>query len=448
MKDVEGNDTDKPTGGSGRGPKQAGEGPPKRWLEAGVWTPRMLEALEKGVKGGQWFSLWDKVYTPRNLAAAWQQVRANKGAACVDGMTIATFARHAEDQLLRLGEQLRTQRYCPQPIRRVMIPKPASTQKRPLGIPTLRDRIVQTALLNVMEPIFEHNFADHSYGFRPRRGCKDALRRVNQLLENGYHYVVDADIQSYFDSIPHATLMKRIGTHIADGRVMELLEKYLKAQVLDTTKRWSPEQGTPQGAIISPLLANIYLNPLDHLIGNAGYEMIRYADDLVILCKSAEAADKALELLRHWTEENGLMLHPEKTRIANANVRGEGFDFLGYHFECGKRWPRKKSEKKIRETIRLHTRRNNGNSMRTIIEGVNLILRGWFEYFKHSNRSTLKTVDAFTRGRLRSILRKRAKKRGRARGNDLLRWPISLFNNLGLFSLATTRDQLLQSSRR
>jgi RNA-directed DNA polymerase len=423
-------------------------GIPKYRPKAGAWTPRMLKALERGVKGGKWFSLWDKVHTRRNLDAAWIQVKSNKGAAGVDRMTLDKFKRHWDSQMDRLSERLRLSQYSPQPIRRVMIPKPGSNEKRPLGIPTVRDRIVQTALLNVLEPIFEHSFSAHSYGFRPGRGCKDALRRVQQLLRSAYTYVVDADIKGYFDNIPHEALMQRVEEHVADGRVLDVLRKYLKADILDAMNTWTPQQGTPQGAVISPLLANIYLNPLDHLMAEHGYEMTRYADDFIIQCKTRQQAEEALVIVKRWMENNGLTLHPEKTRIADAAKKGEGFDFLGYHFECGKQWPRKKSEKRFREAIKAKTRRNNGNNMLAIIGEINPMLRGWFGYYKHSLANTMTSMDGYVRGRLRSIMRKRQKKKGRARGDDHHRWPNAYFHALGLLSLAAARDQTLQSSRR
>jgi RNA-directed DNA polymerase len=329
-----------------------------------------------------------------------------------------------------------------------MIPKPGSSQKRPLGIPTVRDRVVQGAMLNAMEPIFERIFTPHSYGFRPGRGCKDALRRVDGLLKAGHTHVVDADIKGYFDSIPHEALMARVGEQIADGRLLGLLRAYLECGVLEGLDTWTPEQGTPQGAIISPLLANIYLNPLDHLMASAGCEMVRYADDFVILCRDRQQAEQALETVRGWMEANGLTLHPDKTRIADAARKGAGFDFLGYHFECGKKWPRKKSEKKLRERLKSLTRRNNPHSLPCVIEQVNPVLRGWYGYFKHSVASTMDNIDSYVRGRLRSILRKRQHRRGRARGNDHLRWPNDHFHSLGLFSLAKARQLTIQSSGR
>ena len=260
--------------------KQAGEVRARwAWAEPCVWTERMLTALEEGVKGGVWFSLIDKVSAPRVLRWAFEQVKKNGGAAGVDHETTAMYAERSEQHTEYLTRTLKEGSYQPAAVRRVMIPKPGSKEKRPLGIPTVRDRVVEKALQATIEPIFEREFAEHSYGFRPGRGCKDALRRVDQLLKAGYLWVVDADLQKYFDTIPHEPLMRLIEEKIADGRVLKLISKYLEQGVLEDMRYWQPETGTPQGAVISPLLSNIYLNPLDHLLAASGIEMVRYADD-------------------------------------------------------------------------------------------------------------------------------------------------------------------------
>jgi RNA-directed DNA polymerase len=243
------------------------------WVERAVWSDRMLRSLEKGIEGGKWFALIDKVYRLDNLRSAYSQVRQNAGSAGIDGQSVASFEARLEQQLLGLEEEVRTESYRPAAVKRVWIPKPGSEEKRPLGIPAVRDRVVQTALRNVIEPIFEREFAEHSYGFRPEKGAKDALRRVDELLKSGYHWVVDADIKGYFDNIPHQKLMKKIEKKISDGRVLGLIESYLKAGVIETCKEWTPtERGTPQGGVVSPLLANIYLNEMDWLLASHGME--------------------------------------------------------------------------------------------------------------------------------------------------------------------------------
>lgn len=415
------------------------------WTEPTVWTDRMLTALENGVQGGQWFSLIDKVYEPGNLRRAFERVKANAGAPGVDHETIEMFEAGLEQNLDRIAHLLKGGAYRPQPVKRVWIPKAGTKEQRPLGIPTVRDRVVQTALRHVLEPIFERDFAEHSYGFRPKRSAKDALRRVDTLLKAGYCWVVDADLKSYYDTIPHQPMLERVGEKVSDSRVMNLVEAMLKQDVMDSMREWQPDGGTPQGAVISPLLSNIYLNPLDQYMQIRGSEMVRYADDFVILCQSQADAIRALEQVQQWTVTAGLTLHPEKTRIVDATQPG-GFDFLGYHFEQGQRWPRRKSLQKFKDSIRLKTRRANGYSLSVIILKVNRTMQGWFQYFQHSRRFTFVVLDGWVRMRLRSILRHRHGGRGRGRGLDHRRWPNAFFVEHGLFSLTAAHAKVCQSS--
>jgi RNA-directed DNA polymerase len=413
----------------------------------------MLEALERGVKGGKWFSLIDKVYREDVLAIGWDKVLSNAGACGVDGITVERFGAQAESRLLAVKEHIGRGEYRPQPIRRVWIAKPGSAEKRPLGIPTVRDRVVQTALKMVVEPIFESGFAPQSYGFRPGRSCKDALRRVDELLEGGHAHVADIDIRGYFDSIPHDRLMELVERRIADGRVLGMIRGFLKAGVMEGMESWEPEDGTPQGGVISPLLANIHLDPLDWLMKGLGLEMVRYADDMVVLCRDAATARKALEEVGRWMAEAGLSLHPEKTRVVDMTVGGSHFDFLGYRFwrsRKGKlsRVVRPKSESKLRGNLRKLTRRANGHSLETIVGKINPILRGWFGYFKHASAHALAEMDGWVRNRLRGVLRKRRKGRGRARGRDNHRWPNRYFDTLGLFNLEAARAMEQSSLRR
>jgi RNA-directed DNA polymerase len=426
-------------------PKQAGQTGPLGWdwVERSVWTERMLEALHSGVRGGVWYSLMDKVYRASTLAVAWARVRRNGGGAGVDGQSVEAFEARAGHHLERLRQQLQAGTYRPFAVKRVWIDKPGSRQKRPLGVPTVRDRVVQTALRLVLEPIFEREFTPRSFGFRPGRGCTDALRLVVELLRGGCIWVVDADLKGYFDSIPHAGLMAQVRQRIADGRVLGLIEQFLCQGVLEGMRHWTPETGTPQGAVISPLLANIYLHPVDQAMASAGYEMVRYADDFVILCRSQARAEQALAAVRRLVGQRGLILHPDKTRVVNAAEAG--FEFLGYHFERGKRWPRDKSMAKLKDAVRAKTRRTSGQSLACIIADVNPTLRGWFGYFKHSHANTFPSVDGWVRRRLRSILRKRSKGRGISRGRDHQRWPNAYFRELGLYSLEAAHRSLLQS---
>ncbi len=424
-------------------PKQAGEIRARwAWVEPAVWTDRMLAALEEGVKGGVWFSLIDKVTSLRALTAAWRRVLANRGCGGVDHETVQQFSREAMSRLPDLSERLKNGTFEPLPVRRTYIRK-LDGKPRPLGIPVVRDRIVQSALRNALEPIFEREFSEHSYGFRPGRSARDALRRVDGLLKSGHRYVVDADLKSYFDTIPHDRLVDLVRQRVADSRVLALVTAFLNQGVLEGMREWTPTVGTPQGAVISPLLANIYLHPLDGLMQEAGYEMTRYADDFVVLCRTAEEAQKALELIQQWTLEVGLTLHPEKTRIVNMDEPG-GFDFLGYHFERDQRRPRDKSLEKFKEKIRAKTRRTNGQNIGVIIADLNRTTRGWYGYFKHSRKFVFENLDKWIRMRLRSILRRRQGRRGRGRGADHHRWPNAYFQTLRLFSMTTARAQECQ----
>ena len=424
------------------GAKQAGEArDPWWWVERTVWTDRMLTRLNSKEPANRvWYALVDKTYAPANLQSAFKKVWRKGGSAGADEQTVAHFERQAEAELARLHEQLRAGTYQPQPVRRAWIPKPGSREQRPLGIPAVRDRIVQGALRHVLEPIFETEFAEHSYGFRPGRGAKDALRRVDTLLKAGHDWVVDADLKSYFDTIPQDRLLALVKERVADGRVLALVASFLRAGVLEESQGWQPtECGTPQGGVISPLLANVYLDGLDHQMEQAGWAMVRYADDFVVLCRTETEAQSALAEVRAWVSEAGLTLHPEKTRIVNASMPG-GFDFLGYHFERGMKWPRQKSLKRLRERVRAKTSRVAGRSLKAIITEVNRTLRGWYGYFQHSQANVFPAVDGYVRRRLRSLMEKR---RGRTRqglGAAQARWPNQWFAQHGLLSLAAEHE--------
>lgn len=420
--------------------KQAGDAQWRSYgAEPGVWSERMLAALDKGVKGNKWFSLIDKVYADRTLELAWAKVSSNAGACGVDGITVERFGKDSQKRLLAVKEHLKEGSYQPKPVKRVMIPKPGSAQKRPLGIPTVRDRVVQTALRMVIEPIFEKEFAPRSYGFRPGRGCKDALRQVNALLKSGHVHVVDADLKSYFDTIPHHRLMALVAERIADGRVKALIEAFLKQGVLEDGDQWEAgEEGTPQGGVISPLLANLYLNPLDWLMADAGFAMVRYADDFVVLCRTPEQARLALEKIKAWTQEVELTLHPEKTRTVDMSIEKSHFDFLGYRFyrtRKGKltRLVRPKSEQKLRATLKPLTQRNCGLSLEITIRRINPSLKG---------------MDSWVRDRLRAILRRRRGWKGKAQRPDRFRWPNRYFRELGLFCLAEAQAHETANLRR
>jgi len=415
------------------------------WVEASVWNERMLAALENGVKGGKWFSLIDKVYRPQTLRAAWRKVAKNAGAAGVDRQSVEQFLAGEEVYLRELEEALKRGSYKPLAVRRVEISK-GTGKMRPLGIPVVKDRIVQTAIKFVIEPIFERVFLEMSYGCRPQLGCREALREVERLLKEGYTHVVDADITSYFDSIEWGRLIERISERISDGRLLELIEAFLHQDIVKGMERWTPTGGTPQGAVISPLLANIYLHPLDGQIKQRGYRMVRYADDFVVLCRSAEQAQAALAEVKAWVEANGLSLNAEKTHVGDCRQEGQGFEFLGYRFEAGQRWVRRKSLKALRERIRIKTKRTQGDSVATIIAELNPMLRGWFNYFKHAHPMTFSGADGFTRRRLRAILRKQEKRPGLGKClDDHKRWPKAFFADMGLFTMTEAHALASQS---
>ena len=415
------------------------------WAEGSIWTERMVSALVNGVPGGKWYSLMDKVVRPTTLEAAWRKVARNKGSAGVDGQSIERFEAQAARYLAELHEELKTGRYRPSPIKRVEIPK-GDGRVRPLGIPTVKDRIVQTALKMAIEPIFEVGFRPGSYGFRPGRGCKDALREVDRLVQEGFSHVVDADIAKYFDEIPQDRLMALVLEKISDGRVLSLLEGFLGQEILKGLASWQPTTGTPQGAVLSPLLANIYLHPLDLLMEQSGCRMVRYADDFVILCRTAAEAEAALRQVAAWVTANGLALHPEKTRVGDCRLPGQGFEFLGYRFEQGRRLVRKKSLTGFRDKVRSKTGRSRGDSLERIIADLNPMLRGWFAYFQHAPRALFPVLDGFIRRRLRAILRKQEKRPGIGRCQaDHQRWPNAFFAAHGLFTLTAAHAQARHS---
>jgi RNA-directed DNA polymerase len=418
------------------------------WVDRDIWTERMLAALATASKEGKeakWFSLIDKVWRDSTLQAAWQQVRSRRGAAGIDRVSIARFEAQAAKYLGEIAEQLKTGQYRAQAVRRVEIPK-AGGGSRPLGIPTVKDRVVQAAVKRVIEPIFESRFCETSYGFRPGRGCKDALRAVDKLLRQGYTHVVDADLKSYFDSIPHERLKARVAARISDGRVLALVDGWLQQDIVHDLKRWTPTGGTPQGAVLSPLLANIYLHPLDQHMLARGYKMVRYADDFVILCQSAHEAQQALGEVQQWVSDNALELNMDKTHVGDCLQKGQGFEFLGYRFEAGRRLVRKKSLMKLKDAIRQRTGRTRSGTLRDIVVEINAVLRGWYGYFKHVIATTFGSIDGFVRRRLRALLRRRDKRPGQGQCHaDHRRWPTAYFAHLGLFTMSTARSAASQS---
>ncbi len=416
-----------------------------RWAHPLVWTERMLTTLlENKVRGGKWHALYDKVMSRQNLYFSAMKVVGKKGAAGVDRQTVENFSEQRWPELDRLQQELQDESYSPLAVRRVEIPKPGSDEKRALGIPTVRDRVVQTALVHVLEPIFDHTFHQRSFGFRRGRGCHDALRCVEQLLVDGYVYVVDADLKGYFDTIPKDRLLELIKQKVSDSAVLRLIKKYLEQEIMTELQTWTPESGVPQGAVLSPLLSNVYLNPLDHLMAEKGFQMVRYADDFVILCRSQFEADAALEEVRTWVAEVGLTLHPEKTHIVDS--RDKSFDFLGYSFRGRFRFPRAKSHRKVVDRIRELTPRKSGESLQCTIDRLSRSMRGWFNFFRHCFWNTFDVYDNMIRKRLRRMLLKRHRCNPE-RLPRTKRWPNAYFSERGLYSLREAHTRFVQTMR-
>lgn len=413
-----------------------------QWAHPVVWTDRMLATLEQGVKGGKWHTLIDKVFAPLNLFTSARKVLGKAGAAGVDGQTVEDFDEQSSEELRRLHQELREDSYRPAAVRRVWIPKPGSPEKRPLGIPAVRDRVVQTALVHVIEPILDNTFHERSFGFRRGRSCHQALHRVETLINAGYVYVVDADLKGYFDTIPKDRLLALVQQLISDSRVLRLIQMYLEQEIMEELHTWTPEAGVPQGAVLSPVLSNLYLNPLDHRMAELGYEMVRYADDFVILCRTAEEAQAALEEIQRWVNDAGLTLHPTKTQIVDS--REKSFAFLGYAFRGKLRFPRDKSHAKIKDRLRELTPRKSGHSLDFMIRRINRTLIGWFNYFRHCHWTIFREYDGYVRKRLRRLLLKRHRRNPQRQPSNQ-RWPNAFFTKQGLRSLSATHLGLVQS---
>lgn len=411
----------------------------REWDRYPAWTGAMREALERhrGSKR-KWHSLIDRVYAERHLEEAWQRIddrttgEARRRGAGVDGMTVEKFSERSEEEIPKLSEELRDGRYHSRPVRRHYIEK-GKGKKRALGLACMRDKVVQENLKGLIEPIHEVEFLGGSHGFRPGRSTETACRHLEGYLEDGYTVVVDADIRAFFDEISHERLLDEVNRRIADGKVLKLIRNFLEAGVMEEMKESKPETGTPQGGIVSPLLANIYLHAVDEQLEAKRIRWVRYADDLVLLCRTREEAEAALEQLREMLREMGLSLSEEKTRIAEL---AEGFDFLGWHYRGSQRWPRRKSEQKLRAKLRRRTRRNRPGSMQEICSELEPILRGWFNHFREGNSGRVfGRVSRWLRHRLRSIQRRRHKRRGRATKWDNIRYPNAYFRRNGLFAL-------------
>lgn len=401
----------------------------------------MLTALQRD-KPTKWYSINDKLFSHGNLKASWKYVRSRSKAVGVDRQSLAGFEKNRKEYLENLQVDLKSGTYRPAPVMRKWVPKLGSKQMRPIGISTVRDRVVHTAVKQLIEPIFERQFLDCSYGFRPERSAKDALRAVQALLDQGHHWIVDADIESFFDSIDHQVLTDALRTQIVDGKVLQLIDVLVKQPVMEGKVRTTPTKGMPQGSILSPLLANIYLHSMDQTLIKSGLHLVRYADDLVILCQSEAEAHAALVTLQAECARLKLKAHPEKTKIVSVNT--DGFDFLGYHFRGEKRHPRNKSMNKWRAHIKLRTPRSFGQSINEAIKAVNTVVLGVVNYFQHvSYKSVFAKWDAYIRRRLRAILlRQLGKSYTFGQGQAHNRWNNRWFADQGLISAGATYTEL------
>lgn len=419
------------------------------WSRHPAWTESMKGALKaRQESGGKWFSLIDRMWDRRLLEAAWE--RLNRGVtgekrergAGLDGVTVEEFSKKAGEEIPRLAGELRAGTYRPRAVRRHYIPKPGTTKKRALGLPCVRDKVVQEALRSLIEPIFEVEFLEGSHGFRPKRSTDTACQRLEGQLRAGKVWVVDADITGFFDNIDHEKELDQVNRRIADGKVLGLIRAFLEAGVMEEMEVRYATRGTPQGGVISPLLANIFLHALDEELEARGIAWVRYADDFVLLCATRQEAEAALDAVREVLARLGLTLSPEKTRIVHLD---EGFDFVGWHYKGAGRWPRCKSVKALRLKVRQATRRLRPGSMELICTELGPILRGWYVFYRDGNSGgTFGDVIGWVRRRLRSILHRRHKGKGIGSHDLHRKWPNRCFTAWGLFD----PEAALQAYRR
>lgn len=363
-----------------------------------------LRVGEASTKKRKWYSLIDKIWAYSNLEQAFYDVKKNRGAHGVDNVTIKEYELELEHNLRVLQQSLRDKTYRAKPVRRVYIPKADGTQ-RPLGIPTVGDRVLQAAVKRKLEPIYEEKFLPCSFGFRPNRSAHMAIEKIRKDLLDGYTFVIDADIKTYFDSIPHEKLIELIRGEMVDSSVLALIEQFLTSGVLENGLVYENHRGSPQGGVISPLLANIYLHPLDEMMSERGHRITRYADDFVICCKSQKGAERVLKSVKKLLEgELGLVVHPTKTTIVD-NL-SEPFTFLGYTFKGGYfHTPSDKAIKKFKEKVKVITRKNQTVDLGELIKHrLNPVIRGWGRYFGIGFcKSLFKQLDSWIRRRLRMV---------------------------------------------
>ena len=404
------------------------------------WTPVMVDAIPRlEAEGRKWFQLYDKVGDVKTLASAWKRIdkrttgNARERGAGPDGATVDSFAQNSEAELNRLSEELKKGRYKPAPVRRHYIPKPGRSGKRPLGLPTIADKVVQEAMRGIIEPIWESRFSNSSHGFRPGRSTNSACLMMEEAILSGRTWIVDADIKGCFDNIPHETIINLIAERISDGKILKLIRNMLEAGVMEEMEVRHSAAGTPQGGIISPLLCNIVLHEFDIAMQAAQIASVRYADDFALLCSSREEAEQSLKTATEALEKLGLQINEEKTRIVHID---EGFDFLGWRYKGRMRWPRQSSVNSLKSKIRMKTKRVRPGSIPTIAGELEPLQRGWFNYFRNGNSAaTFRNIDGWLRRRLRTILNVRVRgKSGISSLLDNMRSTIQFFNDTGLFN--------------
>jgi RNA-directed DNA polymerase len=392
------------------------------------WNQRYHDKFKK-------HSLVNQIWDEKNLERAWKRVKANRGSAGIDQISLIDFEQNLSQNIAEIQRLLRENRYTPKPVKRVLIPKD-NGKMRKLGIPTVRDRVVQQALKNVVEPIFEEIFIDQSHGYRPNKDAHEAVRKAEAYLEAGYHWVVDADIEGFFDHVDHSILMDLVCEKVSDGRVLSLIESFLVSGIMNECIFEASTEGTPQGGNLSPLLSIIYLNHFDRRIGELGYLILRYADDILIFCKYEWEAEDALNRAREILEgELKLKLSSEKTNIVHA--RKKGVEYLGFHFNGRWRRPKDKAKKKFKAEIKYRTRRQQPRNLEAVIESINPVIRGWGNYFKVGTvKKLFEELDGYIRARLRSF---RAKRRT---WNIILNTlPKLELEKIGLVSLSSLREE-------
>lgn len=358
----------------------------------------------------KFYLLIDKVYDFVNLEDAWKKVKVNKGCAGIDEETLHQFSLRRNLYFMEIQRKIKQQRYKATPVLRKLIPKDKN-KFRPLGIPTVKDRVLQQSTKNVLEPIFEMKFKDCSYGFRPNKSAHQAIEKIKEHLNDGFRWVIDADIKGFFDNVDHKTLMKLVNKEVSDGKVLGLIEQWLKAGVMVEGKLEKTEVGTPQGGVISPLLANIYLHELDEELSSmVNARVVRYADDFVILTKTKWMAKRVMKAVNKIVTKLKLELNKEKTRI--VNTKQDSFEFLGFVFKYVNNRlrfkPRQKSIEKFKKKVRQVTRRKNPMNTKGIVGRINMTIKGWGNYFKIGEvRFLYKQLDTWIRMRIRCHIEKR-----------------------------------------